>query len=140
MKGILYNRTISEEYRDEKFFLMRNDFLGAFAYWVVVQSPYDTPDITEALKAFCEYMSKKIPEGEVVTLTYDEIWELINEDVFEAIPEIEKLNHAKIEQQGFMASSSRFHKTKPDYDYIDLSALARNIGYMIMREQITQRS
>ena len=51
---------------------------------------------------------------------------------------IEKLNHAKIKQKGFIASSSRFHKTKPDYDYIDLSALARNIGYMIMRTQITQ--
>ena len=54
------------------------------------------------------------------------------------ITEIEKLNHAKKEMEGFIASCSRYHKTKPDYDYIDLGALARNIFYMILREKITQ--
>jgi len=117
---------------------MQSDFLGAFAYWIVTQSPYPTPDITEPLKAFHKYITTIVKDGDVLEANQDRIWEIINEKIFESIPEIEKLNHAKIEQKGFIASSSRSHKPKPDYDYIDLSALARNIGYMIMREQITQ--
>jgi len=134
----LTNLDISTHHRDRAYYFMRSDFLGAFAYWVIYQSPYDTPDITPALKAFGEYIAEKIKEDIPKKFTYDELHELINEKIFAAIPEIEKLNHAKIEIDGFIASSSRYHKTKPDYDYIDLGALAHNIFYMLLREQITQ--
>lgn len=134
----LHNCDISAKYKEHKFLLMQCDFMGAFAYWVTAQSPYPTPDITKPLNAFHKYIETIVKEGTVLTVDQAKIWGIINEEVFESIPEIEKLNHAKIEQKGFIASSSRYHKTKPDYDYIDLGALARNIGYMIMREQITQ--
>lgn len=134
----LHNCDISEKYQAKDFHLMQSDFMGAFAYWVVVQSPYPTPDISEPLKGFHRYISGIIKDGDVEKMNQKRIWEIINEKAFESIHEIEKLNHAKIEQKGFIASTSRYHKTKPDYDYIDLGALARNIGYMIMREQITQ--
>ncbi len=135
----LTNLDISTHYRDGEYYFMRSDFLGAFAYWVVSQSPYDTPDITEPLNAFGKFIAERIKDDIPEKFTYDELSKFINEDIFEAIPEIEKLNHAKIELKGFMATSSRYHKTKPDYDYIDLGALARNIFYMLLREQITQR-
>jgi len=134
----LTNLDISTHYRDRKYYFMKSDFLAAFAYWVVAQSPYAAPDITAALKAFNEYVEIRIGDDCVEEFTYDELKGFINEDVFESIPEIEKLNHAKIEQGGFIASSSRYHKTKPDYDYIDLGALARNIVFMLFRESITQ--
>lgn len=134
----LHNCDISTKYKEHKFLLMQGDFIGAFAYWVTVQSPYPSPDITKPLTAFHKYIETIVAEGDVLTANQAKIWEIINKKVFESIPEIEKLNHAKIEQDGFIASSSRFHKTKPEYDYIDLRALARNVGYMIMREQITQ--
>ena len=134
----LTNRDIATHYRNKESYFMRSNFLGAFAYWIVAQSPYDTPDITEPLKAFGKYIAKKIPEGAAVKFTYTELSEFITDDIFASIPEIEKLNHAKIEIEGFTASCSRYHTTKPDYDYIDLGALARNIFYMLLRETITQ--
>ena len=134
----LTNLDISTHYRNHEYYFMRSDFLGAFAYWVVAQSPYDTPNITKPLKAFKKYIASKIKDGIPEKFTYDELNEFINENVFESIPEIEKLNHAKIEIDNFIASSSRFHKTKPDYDYIDLGALARNVFFMLLREHITQ--
>lgn len=100
----LHNTDISEKHQDTTFNLMQSDFMGAFAYWVVVQSPYPTPDITEPLKGFYRYISEKIAENDVKQMKQSDIWDIINEDVFESIPEIEKLNHAKIEQEGFINS------------------------------------
>lgn len=135
----LHNNEISATYKNHEFYLMKSELLGAFAYWAVSQSPYDTPDITKALKGFDRYLSIKFDtEDAVKKFTYKELSEYITEDVFESISEIEVLNHAKIEQKGFTPSRSRYHKTKPDYDFIDLGALARNVFYMICRTQITQ--
>ena len=98
------------------------------------------PDVIEAaLNEYDKFLSMKFNADEVVKkFTYKELNEYITEDIFEKIPEIEKLNHTKIELEGFRSSSSRYHKTKPDYDYIDLGALARNMFYMICRDYITQ--
>ena len=117
----LTNLDISTFYRNKEYWFVRNDFLGAFAYWVVYQSPYDAPDITEALTAFEEYVARKIYKGIPKQFTYNELSEFINEDVLESIPAIEKLNHAK-----------------KGNDFISLGALARNIFYMLLREYITQ--
>lgn len=133
----LTNLDIATHYRDKEFYFMRSDFLGAFACWVIRQSPYDAPDITDSMKAFEKYILAYFQKDIPMSFTYDSLHEFINEKVFENIPEIEKLNHAEIEIKGFIASSSRYHETKPEYDYIDLCALARNIVYMLMREYIT---
>jgi len=139
----LTNLDIKTHYRDKTFWLSKSGFMGAFAYWVVSQSPYDVPvmKLMPALIRFSDYVSisvfnssKDMPKE----FTFDELSKLINEKAFESIPEIEKLNHAVIEQPEFIASSSCYHKTKPDYDYIDLGALARNVFYMLLRESITQ--
>jgi len=136
----LTNLDISTHYKDRSYYLFKKDILSAFSYWLIKQSPYDTPDITNALKAYDEYLSKTIKWNEDFPslFTYHTLENIVHEQVFESIPEIEIFNHAKKEIDGFMASSSRFHKTKPDYDYVDLGALARNVFYMILREQITQ--
>lgn len=137
----LTNLDIKTHYRDGEFYLSKSSFVGAFAYWTVVQSPYDIPTdkLLPALQGFLKYISPLFEEVLPEKFTFGRLQEIINEEAFEKIPEIESLNHAKIEMKGFMASSSRYHTTKPDYDYIDLGALTRNIFYMLLRECITQR-
>lgn len=134
----LTNLSISTHYKDREFWFMRSDCLGAFAYWVVAQSPYDAPDITPALEAFSGYVGGKIANDIPVKFTYSELKDFINEDVFESIPEIEKLNHRKNGRDG-MGFCSRYDKPAPDDDFIDLGALARNVFYMLLRQSITQR-
>ena len=126
----LTNLDISTHYRDREYWFMRSDFIGAFAYWVVAQSPYDAPDITEALKAFSEYVSTAIGENIPKQFTYDELSDFLSDKALEAIPEIEKLNHPKIDNNQNIT-------TNPDCDFICLGALSRNVFYMILRESIT---
>lgn len=133
----LTNLDISIHYRDKEYWLTRSYFMGAFAYWVVVQSPYDTPDIKDALEAFSLYVGKRIGKDMPKKFTYETLLEFINEDVFEGIPEIGKLNHPKIDTGAKYVFVSRDSKPHPDYDFIDTGALARNVFYMILRESIT---
>ena len=134
----LTNLDISTHYRQREYWFMRNDFLGAFAYWVVAQSPYDTPDITKPLEAFGAYIASKIKDELPEKFTYDELSEFIHEAVFESIPEIEKLNHPKITSG--IKYENRHSQPHPDFDFIDLGALTRNIFYMLLREAITQNA
>ena len=136
----LCNLDISTNYKDFEFYLMKKDFLGMFACWLVRQSPFDTPNIHNALVAFDKYLSKTFKDrDDVVKFSQDDIHKLINEEVFASIPEIEIFNHAKIEMEGFIATCSKFHRTKPEYDYVDLWALAHNIKYDVMRQNILDR-
>jgi hypothetical protein len=117
----LTNLDIFKDHQDTKFYFMRSDFLSSFAYWTVLQSPYEAPDITKALKAFGKYVSNKIEKGSVQEFNQSELNAFVNDKVFESIPDIKILN-----------------QPAEDDDFIDLSALARNITHMMMREQITQ--
>ena len=134
----LTNLDISNYYQSTDFWLFKSSFLAAFSYCVVSQSPYDTPDITESLKAFNNYLSEIFGEEELLKFQYSDIDAIISSDIFESIPEIEILNHPKIESGLLFNSCSRYHTMKTDYDFIDLGALARNTMYMVMREYITQ--
>lgn len=136
---LITNLFISKTYNKSSFCFIKSDFLSAFSYWVVLQSPYDTPDINDALKAFNDYISEKVfMDGDVpVKLSYEDLNNIINSKVFESIPEIEILNHAKIPVKGDFLFVDRYSEIKPDYDFIDLGALARNIFYMLIREKIT---
>jgi hypothetical protein len=133
----LTNNDIATHYRDKEFWLMRSDFLGAFAYWVVAQSPYDAPDITKPLVAFLGYIELKMPCETPVKFTYDELRDFVSEDKLAGIPDILELNERKNGRDG-MGFCSRYDKPDPDDDFIDLGALSRNVKFMIMREQITQ--
>jgi len=132
----LTNLDINTHYRDKKFYLMQSDFMGAFAYWVTVQSPYATLDITQSLRAFHKYVESKISKDIPVQFSFQELKEFINEEALKNIPEVEKLNHRKNGKEG-NSFCSRYDIPEPDDDFIDLMALGNNIVYMIMREQIT---
>ncbi len=130
----LTNRDISEQYRGEVVLMMRKGFTGPFASWVVQQSPYEVPDITEALRGFNDYVTELL-DGEIVKrFTYDELNVAITEEAFEKIPAVLALNVAKIGSGPVYVS--RFTQPNPDCDFIDLGALARNVFYSIMRHHI----
>ena len=121
-KFSLTNRDISVSYQDESFYLMLSDFRGAMAYWLAAQSPKSGIDINRPLNAFTKYLQQKyFRESDQVRLfSYTHLDNLISEDIFIAIPELLELNEIE------------------GPDFYDLGALARNVFYMILREQITQ--
>ena len=116
----LTNRDISEQYRDYEFWLMPSNFLGAFSYWVASQNGNKTFVVDKPLEAFYNYIKSEFNDVEIPEMfKYERLNRMIDEDAFKKIPEIMELN-----------------EMKPDF--IDLYALARNVFYMICREQITQ--
>jgi len=118
----LTNLDIKTHYRKIEFYAFPSDFLSALAYWITSQNPNDyIVDLGPALNAFKRYLMPFFPNPLVPEqFTFNSLNAIINEDTLEKIPEILDLN-----------------KLKPDF--IDLGALARNVFYMILREQITQR-
>ena len=120
----LYNNDISTNYRNRTFTLMLNDFHGAMAYWLASQQINTSIEIgiDKPLNAFTKYMQQKYfnTKDSVREFTYTHLENLITEDTFIAIPELMELNEIK------------------GSDFYDLGALARNVFYMICREQITQ--
>lgn len=117
----LTNLDISTHHRDGEYYFFPSNFLSALSYWIVAQNPNkQLIDVKPVLLAFQDYI---VPKFKNVMLpeqfTYDQLSEIVSDDVFEKIPAIMALN-----------------TMKPDF--IDLGALARNVFYMMLREQITQ--
>ena len=77
--------------------------------------------LEKPLNAYTKHLQQKYfkTKDTVREFTYDRLEAFISEDIFIAIPEVMALN-----------------EMQPDF--IDLGALARNMFYMICREQITQ--
>ena len=121
-KFSLTSREISESFMNETFYLMLGDFTGAMAYWLAGNQHRAKIDIDKPIKAFSEYLQQKYftTHDTVKEFTYEQLNVLISEDVFITIPELLELNQI------------------PSKDFYDLGALARNVFYMICREQITQ--
>lgn len=58
-----------------------------------------------------------------------------------SIPEFMAWNEPKIHSDSpWIGTSSRYHSIKPDYDFIDLHALARNVANDILFESMGGRS
>jgi hypothetical protein len=136
----LTNLDISQKYRDFDYYLMKKDFTAALAFWLVNQSPYDSPDITKAVEAFGKFVDVFIFGEDNPHLpkkfTYEELRTKVSEDAFVTIPEIEIFNHSKIDDGAEFVFVTRFSQPDPDYDFIDLGALARNVFYTILRNYI----
>ncbi len=130
----LTNLKISTDYRDIEMWLMRGDFTGQFARMVVEQSPYECPDLAGPLDEFNAYVSELMAGETCKLFTYDELNAAITEDKLMALPAVALLNECKVNSgSGYR---NRHNKPHPDYDFIDISALARNIFYDMMRDHI----
>lgn len=142
MEYKLTNLDIDIEYSNsnKKFLISKKDILSALAYWIVRQSPYNNPEVSPALGAFDQRLSDYVfmEEDSFREFSYDELRNLINEHVFASIPEIRIFNDAKIKTDAPFLCVDAYHTINPDYDFIDLTALARNVFFTILREIITQ--
>ena len=125
----------------KKFLFSKKDILGGIAKWAVHQSPYHRPDNLEiVIDKLNELISPMFSETDLskhfMELSYQEIQDFVLGHCGQ-IPEFMAWNEPKIQTGNpLQGSSSRYHKTKPDYDYIDLHALARNVANDILRDQI----
>jgi hypothetical protein len=134
----LTNRDISIDHRQKEYYLFHSDFNAAFAYWVVSQSPYLIPAVDEALIAFSEYIEQFIPDNKVPTLfNYDQLDAILTEANLEKLPAVAVLNERRNGREG-MGFCSAYDQPSPDDDFIDLGALARNIFFMLLRNQIVE--
>ncbi len=132
----LTNLDISTHYKERVYWLLPSDFNAAFAYWVVAQSPYLAPAVDEALIAFSEYVecyfdNPSLPQR----FTYFQVQDILTEETLFSLPTVALLNERKNGRKG-MGFFSRYDQPQPDDDFIDLGALARNVFYMVLREQI----
>ena len=130
----LTNADISDNYRDVSMWLMRKDFTGQFANWVVQQSPYEVPDLQDALLAYANYVSLAFGDESCKEFSYDELAAIVHEDELEKIPEVLALNVPKVSSG--LGYIDRYTVPHPDYDFIDLGALARNVFYSMVRSHI----
>jgi len=123
MSKKLTNKDISDFYRDHRFVLLPGDFTGAFQYWVTSQgrSIEDKDLLLKAGLSFNTHIVKPMFDNLDVPerFSYDDLEKIINEQHFKGITDIMAVNQT-------------------EKDFIDLGALARNVRFMIMREQITQ--
>lgn len=115
----LTNRSISEKFKAHGFCLLPNDFIGAFACWVAVQSWGRTVNIDKPLIAYKGHVLRffKNP-GVPQYFSLIEIEAINSENIFLSIPEIYELNDGR--------------------NFVDLSALSRNVTYMICRNSLLE--
>lgn len=124
----------------KKFLFSKKDILAGVAKHSVGASPYHRPDNLEiVLDKLNDILNPLFEEGVKTNLGFIEMsYEEIKEFVFKhttAIPEFADWNNAKIHSDHpLIGTSSRYHTIKPDYDFIDLHALARNVANDILWE------
>ena len=121
----------------KSFLFSKKDILSGVAKWGIAQSPYHRPEnleiVIDKLDKAIDPLFEADPYGKWLKLSYQDIIEFVFKHTT-AIPEFEAWNEPKIDSGQKFVSSSRFHSPKPDYDFIDLHALARNVANDILWE------
>lgn len=129
-------------WRDERKHLFSvGDIAGAVAMWAVRQSPYEAPEnLTEAIKSLTQVLNEQIKFDDVfhfAELTYDEIHSILQEHL-EKVSVIMQWNEPRSGHDAPFVTSSRYHTPRPDDDFIDLDALARNVALTLTQEKLVE--
>lgn len=123
-------------------FVCSKELVGQVAHWAVRQSPYAVPvGLEAALAAF----AKAIDPEFIICRSSDntgwryfsgqrEIEDFLRRTLF-PIPEVAAWNERRNGRQG-MGFSSRYDSPAPDDDFVDLDALAMNVGRCIEQEAV----
>ena len=92
-KHKLTNQNINTDYRNIEFWVFKKDLTSAFVYWVLRQSPYNTPDIMPALIAYDNYLTPLFHNDDIpIKFNYESLKPILSEYLFASIPEILELN------------------------------------------------
>lgn len=115
------------------------DIIGAFSMWAIRQSPYYRPDnLEQAIDELGELLMQKLdfePPYGYVSLSYAHIRTILM-DCFDCIAAIKKWNEPKSGHNAQNVFVSRYSQPRPDDDFIDLDALARNIAETLIQERL----
>lgn len=107
---------------------------GHFAMYAVRQSPYLFPEqLEKGIEAFNKYLipSDKVCSEDFIETTYTEL----RDNIRNAITNSDIITSWSIAKKGTgNVFVSAYSKPKPDYDCIDLDALARNIAQSVWLE------
>jgi len=105
--------------------------IGHLAMWAVRQSPYGYPkNLKQGLKEFKDNYAP--PDYQKMSIKQLQVF------IAEAIgksPTIKSWNNPK-RGKHTMVFTSRYNSIKPDYDFIDLTALGRNTGHSVWLENM----
>lgn len=116
---------------DKMFLTSKEDVLGALANWAIQQSPYVMPeDLDVGLREFWMQFDP-CPPFEYFETNCNSLRSKVR-DTFESCPTIMGWNVAK--KGSGTVICSRYDSPEPDYDIIDLDALARNVAHSITLE------
>jgi predicted oxidoreductase len=108
--------------------------VGHFAMWAVRQSPYLLPDnLDKGIEEFDKYLIYTVNACNeyLIETTYTEL----EDNIRKAITKSDIISSWNIAKKGTgNVFVSTYSKPKPDYDFIDLDALARNIAQSVWLE------
>lgn len=117
-----------------KRIVLKSVLIGHFAMWAVRQSPYLSPnDLDTGIEEFNENFvsSTKIGNADIIETTYIEL----EDNIKNAISYSDTISSWNIAKKGAgPIFVSMYSEPKPDYDFIDLEALARNIAQSVWLE------
>jgi len=109
----------------------KNSVVGHLAMWAVRQSPYGYPkNLDKGLKEFRKNYTPPTYQRMKIKQLQTFIASAINKS-----PTIKSWNNPKKGTHKFVFTS-RYNSIKPDYDFIDLTALGRNTGHSVWLENM----
>jgi len=108
-------------------YISAGDIVGSFTKWAVQQSPYVCPEnLEEGIKQFSKAVGYK-GKYKSLKMKGSTLHKLVKKAI-DKCPQVLAWNDSKIKVAGRQFNFvDRYYTTKPDYDFVDLSALARNI-------------
>ena len=121
---------------DERYFTSKTAVMGAVAMWAVRQSPYVCP---ENLESAIKDAYEKFPQNEEYFETDCNCLGIALYDLFERVPDIMAWNKPKKGDAEYVFVT-RNSGPMPDYDFIDLSALAANAAHSITLQAIYDKA
>ena len=130
-------------WNDDEFTTMTCTILGELANCAVNQSPYLYPNnLSRALEEFNDMITKSVPNptvtksGSIFKTSYTKLYEIVKKAI-NASPTIQQWNIPK-KGNAQISITSRYGAPYPDYDFIGLDALARNISQNVtLKEKFT---
>ena len=122
-----------------KNYVYRSDkeILGAFAMWIVRQSPF-IEDISPILKDIQGECDKFGEHGVQKFYGNGRLKEWVRA-ICHGMPSVTQLNISKAAQKGEetpeIMFTSRYDSPKPEYDFVDLDALERNVFNQLLESE-----
>ena len=119
----------------KQFYFSKKDVLSGFARWGVRQSPYSRPNnLEETLDQLDSIFELEFHGQKYIKMGYEEIKDFLFKNAEKSTAFVKWNEPKKKSDNPLVGTSSRYWTTKPDYDFIDLYALVRNIANDIIRE------